>query len=132
MISHYGYVIEGVPVSGKNSSQIAWNKRTGKPFVRKSNAAAGWQMEAIAQLVEQRLEYRFPTLDGPLKVEYVVYQPVDRCDIDNMEAALFDALKKALVIRDDKLIQDHRGRKAVDKARPRFEVFVYLLQPVET
>lgn len=121
------YTIEGIPISGKNSSQIAFNRKTGKTFVRSSKAAKAWQIEAIAQLSEQR--GRQKTIDGPVYVEYTAYQPWDRCDIDNMEASLFDALKKALVIRDDKAIVDHRGRKAVDKARPRFEVTVTAIAP---
>ena len=128
----YGYVIEGVPVSGKNHMQPMVNRKTGKRFMKIGDVAQAWQDEAVAQLAQQRLASGVRTLDGPVYVEYTAYQPWDRCDLDNMESALFDALKKALVIRDDKLIQDHRGRKAVDKDRPRFEVFVSLLQPVET
>lgn len=116
------YCIEGRPVSGKNSTQIRVNRKTGGRFVTTSEAAKGWQAEAIAQLCNQRGRTR--TIYGPVFVEYVAYQTADVCDIDNMESALFDALKKARVIEDDKLIQDHRGRKAIDTARPRIEVTV--------
>lgn len=116
------FVIEGVPVSGKNSSRIFVNKRTGARFVTKSKMAASWQTSAIAQLTQQRTGKNRNTLRGQVFVEYRAYQAVDRCDIDNIESALFDALKKALIIEDDKLIVDHRGRKFVDKQRPRIEV----------
>lgn len=118
------FTIQGVPVSGKNHMRPMVNRKTGKRFMKIGKVAEAWQVEAIRQLAEQRLARRLKTMDGPLYVEYVAYQPWDRCDIDNMESALFDALKKALVIRDDSLIQDHRGRKAVDADNPRFEIFI--------
>lgn len=118
------FTINGVPVSGKNSQRIAVNRRTGQRFTLKSKAAAAWQQNAIAQLTQQRTGKRRHTLAGPVYVEYVAYQATDRCDIDNIEAALFDALRKAQVIEDDKLIVDHHGRKAIDRANPRIEVTV--------
>lgn len=119
------YIIEGVPVSGKNHMQMMVNRKTGKRFMKIGKVAQTWQDDAIGQLTRQR--GRRMTIDGPVYVEYIAYQPWDRCDLDNIEAALFDALKKALVIRDDKLIVDHRGRKDVDKERPRIEVSVQKL-----
>ena len=116
------YCIHGQPVSGKNSTQIRVNRKTGGRFVTTSDAAKTWQMEAVRQLVDQRGRTR--TIYGPAYVEYVAYQTADTRDIDNMESALFDALKKARVIEDDKLIVDHRGRKAIDRENPRIEVTV--------
>lgn len=121
-MSAHVYVIEGRPVSGKNHTEIVLNRKTGKRFVRIGKRAREWQVDAIRQLVEQR--GRRSTLRSPVYVEYVAYQTSDLADIDNLESALFDALKKALVIEDDKLIQDHRGRKAIDSLRPRFEITV--------
>lgn len=123
------YVIEGAPVSGKNHTQIAFNPKTGRRYVRIGKVAQAWQGDAIRQLCEQRLKDHLPPLHGPLYVDYVAYQPWDSCDIDNIESALFDALKKAKVIEDDKFIVDHRGRKVVDKARPRIEVTITPISP---
>jgi Holliday junction resolvase RusA-like endonuclease len=116
------FVIMGNPVSGKNSTQILLNKKTGSRFVKKSKAASAWQDEAIAQLTDQRKGKNRKTLRGALYVEYRAYQKWDACDIDNIEAALFDALKKAGVIEDDKNIVDHRGQKFVCKDSPRIEI----------
>lgn len=116
------YVIEGRPRSAKNSTQICVNRKTGQRFVRKSKAAGQWQDDAIRQLAQQR--GRAKTLRGPVFVDYTVFQTADVADIDNLESALFDALKKARVIEDDKLITDHAGRKRIDRARPRFEIVI--------
>ena len=115
------FCIAGVPVSGKNSSRIMFNKKTKSRFVIKSKAAAAWQADAIRQLTEQRKGTNRNTLRGNIYVEYRAYQKSDRCDIDNIEAALFDALKKAKVIEDDKNIVDHRGQKFISE-NPRIEI----------
>lgn len=112
-------------MSGKNHMAIRKNRKTGGRFIALGDVALGWQHEAIRQLVEQRGRTR--TIYGPAYVEYVAYQTADVCDIDNMESALFDALKKARVIEDDKLITDHRGRKLIDRERPRIEVTVHAI-----
>lgn len=116
------YVLEGEPVSGKNHNQIRRNRRTGRPYITKGDVAAAWAIDAIQQLVKQR--GRQTTIRGPVFVDYTAYQRADTRDIDNMEAALFDALKKALVIEDDRYITDHAGRKRVDPDRPRIEVSI--------
>ena len=122
MSASQSYSILGEPVSGKNHMQIRRNHRTGGRFIAIGDAAASWQVEAVSQLVRQR--GRRPTIRGPVYVDYTAYQRTDRRDVDNIESALFDALAKARVIEDDLLIVDHRGRKAVDAARPRIEVSV--------
>ena len=116
------YVIEGEPVSGKNHQQIRWSRKHQRRYVAKSDAAATWILDAVQQLVKQR--GRSPTLRGPVFVDYTAYQRHDRRDVDNMEAALFDALKDAHVIEDDRFITDHAGRKRVDPERPRIEVTI--------
>lgn len=121
------YVIEGRPVSGKNHQAIRHRGPGRAPFVTIGRVARDWQADAVGQLARQRLDARHSVLTGPLALLYVAYQPADRCDLDNMEAALFDALKKARVIEDDGLIVDHRGAKRVDRTRPRFELVVWPL-----
>jgi Holliday junction resolvase RusA-like endonuclease len=115
------FVIEGNPVSGKNHMEIRFNPKTKSRFIAIGKAARTWQDEAVRQLVEQRKGSNRSTLRGQLYIEYRVYQSADTRDIDNIEAALFDALKKAKVIEDDKNIVDHRGAKFLSD-QPRIEI----------
>lgn len=118
------YVIDGRPRSGKNHTQRVFSRKRGAFITVKSEASAAWQFEAIRQLSAQRLERRSATILGPVYVEYIAYQSADVADIDNIECALFDAIAKAGLIANDKNIVDHRGRKAIDRERPRIEVTV--------
>jgi Holliday junction resolvase RusA-like endonuclease len=124
-VSAYVYVIEGRPVSGKNSQRIAVNRETGNRFTLKSKAATAWNATATRQLIEQRGRRR--KLAGALYVEYTAYQTADICDLDNITSALFDALK-GIVIEDDSMIVEYRARKAIDRVRPRIEVSVRLTE----
>jgi hypothetical protein len=65
-MSPHVYVIEGRPVSGKNHTEIAFNRKTGKRFVRIGKNARNWQADAIRQLVFQRGRRR--TLRAPVYV----------------------------------------------------------------
>lgn len=114
------FVIEGRPRSGKNHMQPIWRGK--RMILVKSDAAAEWQASAVQQLVKQR--GKRPTLRGPVYVEYTAYQTADVADLDNISSALFDALAKALVIEDDKLIVRQLGMKAIDRQNPRIEVLV--------
>jgi Holliday junction resolvase RusA-like endonuclease len=117
----YEYVITGIPRSGKNSQQIM---RAGqRRFVRKSKAASQWLDDAFRQLKEQM--GRRGALDGKVRVDIVLYQPSDRCDLDNMVSLVYDALK-GTVIGDDKHIVCGWNEKRVDKGNPRTEVTVCL------
>lgn len=114
------YVIQGEPVSGKNSQQIRFNRRTGARYITKSDAAAGWQVDAVAQLVKQR--GRRKTMQGAVRVEFVAWQRSKTRDLDNIAAALFDALKKARVIGDDAQITELAARKYTDPEDPCIEI----------
>lgn len=122
MSDRHEYVITGIPRSGKNSQQIM---RAGqRRFVRKSKAASQWLNEAFRQLKEQH--GRRKMLDGKVRVDVVLYQPADRCDLDNMVSLVYDALK-GVVITDDKLVVCGWTEKQVDKKSPRTEVSVCLV-----
>src|SRR5688572_17448163 len=113
-MSAHVYVIMGVPRSGKNSMRLLRNKRTGKPFAKKSKAASEWLQAARTQLVIQHGARKMFT--RPVRVDAVYYQPSNRVDGDNMEALLWDALKLD-VLEDDALIAAWSGEKRIDRAR---------------
>lgn len=64
---------------------------------------------------------RGPMLRGPVRADAVYYQRANVCDGDNMESAMWDAIKTVL-IEDDKHIVAWSGIKLVDRANPRIEV----------
>lgn len=113
------YTILGVPRSGKNSQNIF--KVGARRFVRKSKAASQWLAIAEKQLREQL--GRQQPMTGKVRVDVVLYQPSDRCDLDNMVSLVYDALKR-VVIGDDKDIVCGWNEKLVDKANPRAEVTI--------
>lgn len=117
----FAYVIHGVPRSGKNSMRLLRNRKTGKPFAKKSKCATAWLDAARTQLVIQHAMRK--TISTPVRVDAVYYQPSDRVDGDNMEALLWDALKLD-VLTDDSIIVAWSGEKRIDKARPRIEVTI--------
>ena len=116
------FVIQGEPVSAKNSQQIRFNRKTGARYITKSKAAAEWQADAIAQLVKQR--GRTKTLRGDVRVQFVAYQR-GRRDLDNIASAVLDALKKSLVIADDMQVTALAGEKVTLKdCAPCIEIVV--------
>lgn len=121
----HSYVILGIPRSGKNSSQILRNRKTGARFVKKSKAASAWLTEAKVQLINQRGRRRI--LEGRLSIHADYYQRADVCDGDNMQSLLWDALK-GVVVEDDKPFVEWSGKKHIDRERPRIEVTIRLLE----
>lgn len=116
------YVIEGEPVSGKNSMRIVWSPKRNRRVVVKSTQASAWQLSAIEQLVKQR--GRTKTMRGDVCVALFAYQRDKRRDLDNVIASLLDALKKARVIEDDFNVAQVRATRYIVPNEPRIEVMV--------
>lgn len=131
-MSAQNFIIDGEPVSAKNSQQIRHN-RHGRPFIAKSDAAAEWQLNAIGQLSVQRTRGRLATIRGDCAVSFTAYQRQKR-DIDNIASALFDALKKAKVIGDDMDITKIKDAEKITdpECEPRIEVTVTPLPVTNT
>jgi crossover junction endodeoxyribonuclease RusA len=115
------YVIFGEVRSGKNEMQILRNRRTGRPFLKKSKAAQRWLGDAHAQLLAQRGHRDI--LAGPYLVKLIVYQRRNACDLDNMVSLVNDALN-GVVIEDDSQIQMAYNEKLIDATNPRVEITI--------
>lgn len=118
-------VIEGAPRTKKNSLRRI--KRGRRVFTVPSAAHEAWEMLAIHQLARQVRIAR--ELGGdirhywPLNMRALVYRERNVGDLLNYLAAVSDALERAAVVSDDKLIVSVDGsRLLLDRARPRVEI----------
>lgn len=74
--------------------------------------------EAIAQFKQK-------ILAGPVQVGMKIYFGTKRkCDIDNFNKLVFDALS-GVVWRDDSQIEELHIKKLYDKENPRVELLIY-------
>lgn len=119
-------VIEGNVPSQKNGKEIAFNRATGKRFVRSNERVKAWQETAV-----QSLKNQFKGLlvtDYPIALSLVFYfDNKRRHDLDNAASGVMDALAKAGVITDDSveyvscLTLQYGG---IEKDSPRVEIYL--------
>lgn len=115
------FIVEGAPVTKKNSLRVLKNRRTGKRFVAQSVQHNSWAEKAVWQLKAQR--WGMKAISAPVNMAAVVYREKATGDLLNYLAAVSDALEKAGIVENDRLIVSLDGsRMAKDKARPRVEI----------
>ena len=115
-------IIEGPPVTKKNSPRILRTRHGGR-FVAPSARYEAWEKWALLQLGGQMVRARAPTIETPVNLRALIYRKRNAGDLDNYLAAICDALQKARVVRNDKLIAGHDGsRLLVHRERPRVEI----------
>jgi Holliday junction resolvase RusA-like endonuclease len=125
--------ILGRPITKSNSPRIG-RSRTGKPFVLPSKALEKWQETAVLQLQAQHgraardSRWHLGDKRQPCVVQVgaraLFYRPVDGPgDLDNYAKALGDALQKAGILANDRLIRSWDGsRLLIDRRNPRVEI----------
>ena len=115
-------VILGSPRTKKNHQRIIRVK--GRPVIMQAKTSEGWETLAIIQLMAQRDRLGFPAGRGmPVSLRALVYRERNVGDLGNYLAAICDALERAGVVENDRLIQSFDGsRLLLDKARPRVEL----------
>jgi len=88
--------LQGQVPAQKNSKKVAFNGRTGKPFIMTEQRVKVWQESVAWQLSSIR------PIFGKVEVE-VEFTHKDRRkrDLDNELSSVMDALKNAKVIEDD-------------------------------
>lgn len=118
----------GQVMSKKNSKRIAYNRRTGAPFIRSSDAVKAQEQLLVAKFVDdfygqiskkERDEFlNAESYEVEIKVYNKDHHPHD---LDNQTATIMDALVKAQVLKDDnqeivkKITAEYAG---VDKSNP--------------
>lgn len=94
-------IIDGRPISKKNSKQIFYNKYLKRCMITSSKQ---WKkFEAIA--LKQIEKYQYVKFNGPIKIDYVFYFKGGMAvDVDNAMAGINDILQTSGIIDDDKNI----------------------------
>lgn len=123
-VSAVSLVIEGALPSMKNSRRIFQNRRTGKPFSAKSDAATHYVADFLAQ-VPQGAKRGLGSKETPLRAIATCWWPSWRNDLDC--SLLWDCLQLAGVIANDRWIREMHLWAQVDAARPRVEVTIELI-----
>ena len=81
--------------------------------------------EALAYKDEVRLQLsQYAPLMGNVAVNFTVFRPAKRGDLDNYAKVMFDALN-GLVWKDDKQVVEIHSFRDDDKYNPRVEFLVY-------
>lgn len=117
------FTINGTPRTKKNSPRIVRGKG-GRSFVVPSSAAKTWEENAIVQLRAQFYHARQKEpIATPVNLRALVYRDRAVGDLGNFLAAVCDALERAGVVTNDRLILGFDGsRLRIDRERPRVEI----------
>ena len=129
-------VIEGAPRTKKNSLRRL--KRGKRIFTVPSAAHEQWEAIAVAQLRRQFTEWSrgWPgghgPLSAPINMKATVYRErAGRADLLNYLSAVSDALERAGVLEDDRLVASVDGsRLLLDRGHPRVEIDLTPCEPV--
>ena len=98
------------------SANRYWELRRNRIVV--TDEARAYKQEVAYQL------NRYAPLVGDVAVNFTVYRPAKRGDLDNYTKVMFDALNK-LVWADDKQVIEIHSFREDDKKNPRVEFLVY-------
>ena len=118
--------ITGNPVTKKNSANIFYNKRTGRPFISPSKQYKEYAENFLSQVMEQRATGK--KLAESYNVKCLYFMKARRkVDLTNLLEATDDCLVNAGVIIDDncEVIVSHDGSRVYyDKENPRVEIYI--------
>lgn len=110
--------ILGPPRTKKNSLRRI--KRGNRIFTVSSEAHQAWEQSASLQLKATR---GWQQANVPVSLRALVYRDRNVGDLGNYLAAICDALERAGVVLNDRLIQSFDGsRLLLDKVNPRVEI----------
>lgn len=119
------FQILGAPATKKNHQRIA-SRPDGTAFIIGGSSARGWEKTAVEQLLPQW--FGKGPIAMPVNMAAVIYRERRTGDLLNYLAAVSDALEKAGIVVDDKLVTAvDRCRLDKDALNPRVVVRVTVL-----
>jgi len=104
-----------VPPSANRYWQVANNR------IIVSSEASSYKQQVYIQLRE------YEPLRNNVGVNFTVFRPYKRGDLDNFTKVMFDALKGLVWLDDSQVVEIHSFR-ADDKNNPRVEFLVYEME----
>lgn len=120
------FVLMGQPRTKKNSQQIVFNRKTGRQFVKQSDAYKKYEKDAICQITQMGLNNTL--IDYPVNIACKFYRgDRRRVDLTNLLEAVDDVMVKARLLEDDNsnIIVSHDGSVVLyDKEKPRTVVVI--------
>lgn len=123
----YRFTIPIAPVTKKNSSNIFYNKVTGKRFICPSNRYRQYENDFFIINEYIKEDFNFP-IDFPINLEAHYYMPTKRkVDLINLHSALHDCLVKKGIILDDNsniIVSTDGSRVWYDKDFPKTVVII--------
>lgn len=119
-------IIKGNVKAKKNNKMVAYNRKSGKPFIMTKKDTDDYMQDAIRQMKEQFEGYKITQY--PITVQMAFYYPSKhRKDIDNSATTILDCMKAAGVIEDDDcthINELYLFFAGYDKENPRVEVYL--------
>lgn len=123
-------IAPGQPVSAKNHMRPVMAGT--RQIIVKGKAADAWYGRVVPALAQQFAATGLARITQPVHVEthqfvkHAIASP-ENPDGDNAQTACWDALVKAFVLTDDRLILSWGGSRQQDAARPRVEIEIRVL-----
>lgn len=118
-------ILEGTPVTKKNSQQIA-RRPNGQTFIVPSRKYKTFALFAKSYLRKYYAD--ITTVDYPVNLRCLYYMPTRRAvDLVNLLEATCDVLVSAGILKDDNcnIVISHDGSRVLyDKERPRTEIYI--------
>ncbi len=113
------------PKTKKNHQKIKYNRKTGKPYIRQSEAYEEYEKVCLYLIPGKARQH----IDYPVNIKATYYmREARRVDITNLHSALHDVLVASGVLKDDSslspriVVGTDGSRVLVDRNNPRTEV----------
>jgi Holliday junction resolvase RusA-like endonuclease len=115
--------VHGRPPSKKNTKKVI--RKYGKTIVLYSERFREWESHALVYLRQAFVGRE--TIEEPLEIKLVFYfrNRQQEADVSNLVEAPQDALEKAGIIKNDRLIQVVHARKVFDKFKEGMQIELY-------